>query len=177
MGDDRWGRALHRLSHARLRWNARGRQPRNLPVVGAIGREIELLAWLGQAPHRLIRRLGRRSGAIDIVDRNHDRTRRSDHLRRVAGVRHRGLLVRRRRFHRRGCNRLDLGKLRGDQWLGGSRLALEHVRARNNTERRSANSCPADHRHGEEADRRPHRGSSAGKMCCVLSHLVAPPPR
>ncbi len=36
---------------------------------------------------------------------------------------------------------------------------------------------PADHCQPEEAKRRPHCGSSAGKMCLVLSQRVAPPPR
>src|SRR5207248_9360882 len=35
----------------------------------------------------------------------------------------------------------------------------------------------ADDRECQEAQRRPHCGSSAGKMWRVLSHLFAPPPR
>src|SRR5205085_10121993 len=53
----------------------------------------------------------------------------------------------------------------------------EQLRTREHTERRGANPCPSAQNQRKEPERRPQRGSSAGKMCRVLSHRVGPPPR
>src|SRR5205807_3963398 len=80
-----------------------------------------------------------------------------------------------------GCrrDRLDRGKLGRDdrRRLGFARLDPEQFGAREYAEGCRSYSGPAEQREREEPQRRPHWGSSAGKIWRGLSQRVAPPPK
>ena len=80
---------------------------------------------------------------------------------------------------RRGRDRLDRRKFgRHDRRrLGFAALDPEYLGAGENPMGRRAKACPTDHGKSQKAQRRPHCGSSAGKMWRVLSQRLAPPPR
>ena len=80
---------------------------------------------------------------------------------------------------RGGRDGLDLREVGGDDRRRRLRFAAPDAEqsGRDHSKRRGAKTSPADDGERQEAEGRPHCGSSAGKMCRVLSHLFAPPPR